>query len=753
MENRTNALDLRPILQPESIAILGATPDARKPNGIPLFMLRQYGYAGEIFPVNPNYGEIDGLPCYPSIFEVPSESIDLAIIGVAAASTLEVLQQCAAKGVRGAIVFTSGFAEAGETGSGLQEEIFRLSRESGMRILGPNCVGIINRSHKLWASFAMPLLYHHRYYEQAFHLISQSGFFGQTMFQMAAREGLLFDQFISVGNEADLALPHFLDHMAGSRPGQANIIACYIEGLKEKDGALFKISAEKALENDKVVAAIKVGQTEAAARAASSHTAALTGSDEVYDAFFRQKGIIRMPGTEQIIPLLIIAAADRFPPGKNTAVISDSGGGAVLLAEKCQLYGLELASFQEETTEKLQALLPYFAAANNPVDLTAQILTQPEILYQSLELVERDPNVDQLVLNFGINPAGSGDEMVRSIAQIYAGSDKPMIAICWPFGDEASIIPLLESLRKSGLPVFHEMDDCIWALGALNRRQERIRHYQKPPFWKPGAEQKRARELLQEYRRSLLPEHLNAPAEVKAGTQLQAQGEKSFSVSEYQLKKMLSAYGIPTAPERLVHNSEKALQAAEALGYPVALKVVSPAVAHKTEIGGLKLNLDSEAAVTSAFDELASRLELSASGSPAEGILVQKMLSGAVEVIVGVKKDPVFGPVILCGLGGIFVEVLEDISLRVVPISRQDAGEMLQELRSFEILRGVRGKEPADIEALIDVLLNVSRLAQEVEGLEELDINPLMVYPEGRGATAVDAWGIWSSAPDESGTP
>lgn len=740
-------VNLQPILQPKSIAILGASTDYRKPNGFPLFMLLQCGYEGEIYPVNPNHKQIAGLTCYPTIGDVPAESIDLAIVGVAAPRTIEVLQQCAEKGVKGAVVFTSGFAEAGGRGRNLQDEIFQLSSQTGIRIVGPNCVGVINRPQRLWASFSPPLMHTHRFLPHTFNFISQSGFFGILMFQMAAREGLLFDQFVSVGNEADLGLPHFLDYMTGPGESEADLIACYIEGIKEKDGDLFKRSAEQALDNGKLIAAIKVGQTEAATKAASSHTAAMTGTDEVYEAFFKQKGIIRTPGSEQMVPLLKIAAAGRLPAGKKTAVISDSGGGAVLLAEKCQLYGLELASFEKKTVDKLKEILPFFAATDNPVDLTGQILTQPDLLYNSLEVVENDPNVQQLVLNFGIGPEGLGENVVESVSRIFNHSRKPMIAICWPLGEEKSTMPLIESLKECGLPIFHEMDDCIWALGMLTQRMEKIRHYEKPPRYTPGAEKNEALKLLQEYRRSFSLACGTASA-AKEGRGLSATGgEMILPVSEYQLKKILSAYRIQTAPERLVHSKEEALQAAEQLGYPVVLKTVSPRVAHKTDIGGLILDLESREPLERAFGELAPKIELSESAAPAEGILVQKMLPEAVEFIVGVKKDPVFGPVLLCGLGGIFVEVFEDVSLRVAPISRRDAFDMLQELRAFKVLRGTRGRPAADIEALIDVMMKVSRLAVEIEGLEELDINPLMVYPEGSGTTAVDAWGFWRPAP------
>ncbi len=732
--------DLRPFLQPQSIAILGASKNISKPNGIPLFMLLDIGFPGKIYPVNPSYREIAGYPCYSDIESIPGE-VDLAVIGVSAAQTLNVLEACARKGVKGAVVFTSGFAEAGEQGTDLQEAIHRLSQESGMRIVGPNCVGIVHRQNKVWASFAPPLLYRKAYFHKNFHFISQSGFFGILTYQMAAREGLFFDQFYSVGNEADLGLPHFLDYLAKETHATSDLIACYIEGIKEKDGELFKSAAEEALLRDKLLAVIKVGQTEAGTRAASSHTAALTGADRVYDAFFRQKRMIRAPGIEQLVPLLKISGTGRYPAGKRTAVISDSGGGAVMLADKCQLYGLDLVRFQEETERQLKEILPFFAATGNPVDLTAQVMTEPDLLFKSISIVEKDPHVDNLVLNFGIGPANA-PAVIQSLKELYLNSDKPMIAVCWPWVEEEAARPYIDEIRAFGLPVFHELDDCIWALGTLAHRMEKARAYEPPRRIAPGKEQREARLHLEAYWRSLQScrQLEPRPASGQSG---------KINMSEYTMKQILSCYGIPVTKEVLVHSEAGAARAADTLGGNLAVKAVSREIAHKTEIGGVLLHRKGSEEVKQAYAELVKTIGALDNPPPLEGILVQEMLPPATELIIGVKRDPVFGPVVLCGLGGIFVEILEDIALRVAPLSRQDAEEMLQELKSFKVFQGARGQEPADLEAVVEILLRVSRLALEMDNLVELDMNPLMVYPRGQGAVVVDAWGRWLGSNNE----
>lgn len=740
--------ELMPFIKPRTIAILGASRNIFKPNGVPLFMLQNIGFPGKIYPVNPRYDEIAGITCYPDIFYVPDE-IDLAIIAVAAEVTLPVLEQCARKGVKGVVVFTSGFAEAGGKGVDLQEEINRVARETGMRVVGPNCVGIINRPEKLWAAFAQPLLYTRSFYPNNFNFISQSGFFGILTYQMAAREGLLFDQFYSVGNEADLGLPHFLEYLADEQNTSSNIIACYIEGIKDKDGPVFKEAVEKALKNNKTITVIKVGQTEAGTRAASSHTAALTGSDRIYDAFFRQKGIIRVPGVEQLIPVLKILAAGKYPRSKRTAIISDSGGGAVILADKCQLYGLDVVSFEPQTEKKLKEILPFFAATKNPVDLTGQIMAEPELFSKSLFIVEKDPNVDNLVLNFGLGP-NNATTILNSLKELYPGSEKCIIAICWPFfGDEKKSVEYLDEIRKLGIPVFHELDDCIWALAALVKRMEKVSRYEDPCLPVPGPEQQGAKELFRKYFSQILPPPpdpaLSSPVPQKSSFfgNPNKKENRGKVMSEYAMKKILSCYGIPVCTEKMVDSEEEAVITAEELGYPVVLKVVSYDISHKSELGGVRLNLQGEDELRQVYREMSATFEPYREKGSLEGILVQKMMPPALEFIVGIKRDPVFGPVILCGLGGVFVEVMEDVTMRVAPLSRQDAEEMLKELKGYKILVGTRGKNPGDIEAIIDVLLKTSRLALEMEELLEMDINPLLVYPPGQGAVAVDALGVW----------
>lgn len=733
LENKNIAtLDLMPFTNPQSVAIIGASADFRKPNGVPLFMLLQRGFTGKIYPVNPNYDQIEGITCYPDLLQIPG-TIDLAVVAVRAAQTLPVLQQCVQKKVKGVVILTSGFAEIGAEGNNLQEEIERLSYETGMHIIGPNCVGVISLPHNLWAAFAPAHLYENDYYKKRFNIISQSGFFGVSMYQMASREGLLFNKFYSVGNEADLGLPHLLEGLLNSEDPNTDNIACYIEGIKDRDGLLFKRAAEKALQKNKIISVIKVGQTEAGARAATSHTAALTGTDQVYNSFFKQKGIIRVPGPEQLLPLVTIIATGRLPKDNRVAIISDSGGGGVLMADKCQLYGLELAELLPETNRKLQEFLPFFASPVNPIDITSQIMVERDLAYKCLSVVEQDPNVDIIIVSFNCKSEG-GDLITKGIIEHYQQSKKPLLAVFWPLGDEKIALQHIEKVKACGIPVFKEMDDFIYALAALTKRMAKAKRYEKPLLFTSGLEQEKALGLYHEYRKFTV-EHNKDNNLAEENTLL--------PMSEYQMKRILSCYGIPVCPEKMIYSEKEALNEADKMGYPLALKVVSPAIAHKTEVGGVFLHINSKEAIKEAFQSLRKHLDVITPESPAAGLLLQRMLPPAVEVIIGMKRDPVFGPVIICGLGGVFVEVLNDISMRIAPLSRQDAEEMLGELKGHKILDGVRGRNAADKEAIIDILLKVSRLSLELGALMELDINPLLVFPPGQGAIAVDAWGYW----------
>ncbi|MFY9114109.1 MAG: acetate--CoA ligase family protein [Dethiobacteria bacterium] len=702
--------DLEPFFKARSIAVIGASPHFNKPNGRPLQSLLNSGYKGTIYPVNPNYRSIADLICYPSIKDIPGQ-VELAVVVVPAAGVLPMLYQCAEKGVKGAVVITSGFSETGEQGRQLEVEMAKLARRSGMRIMGPNCLGMINNLNGLWASFAHLLIQKEHYYERRFSLISQSGFFGAFIYRMAGQEKLAFNHFASVGNQADLNFTDFLEYMI--EDPAVEIISGYIEGLK--DGGKFLATAREALARRKPFVAMKVGRTGAGARAASSHTGSLAGIDRIYDAAFNQAGIIRADSLEKLLAALTLFATERRPHGPRVAIISTSGGGAVILSDECEQHNLEVVEFTPETRRELDEVLPFFASSANPVDLTAQIITEPDLLLKCFRLVEADPNVDMIIVSLHVSY-----ELARTVTEtmveLYQQVEKPVLAIGYPFGDIAEVEKMLDRMRSIGLPVIKTTDNGIWAISMLMKWLQKTGRIIPPDDVLPGPEREAA---LQVFRS--LPKNRK-------------------HLTEFQAASVLRAYGIDIPEADLAFSSTEAMRIADRLGYPVVLKIQSPDILHKTDVGGLAVNLNGSEEVEEAYRRISSTVGKKAPGVKLEGMLVQKMLPPGREVIVGVKQDAVFGPVIMFGVGGIFVEVLEDVSFKVAPLTRDDATDMIREIRGYPLLAGTRGEQPSDLAALEDILLKISRLALELKDeIEEMDINPLLVFNAGEGVAAVDA--------------
>ena len=701
---------LDPFFYPDSIAIIGASQNMIKPSGIPLNLLTLFDYAGEIYPINPKYGQLGGRKCYPSIVEVP-RPVDLAIIGVPAAVTLESLHQCAAKGVKAAIIFTSGFAEVGEDGRVLQEEISRLARDSGMRILGPNCLGVVNFYNGSAASF----MFHDKpkdlYYPETLSYITQSGGLGAIIFQMVLQHSVGCNYFVSTGNEADVNFAEVLSYLVGR--DEVKLIGGYIEGLPQ-GGRLFMEACHEALKQRKLVTFQKVGRTAVGATAAASHTGALVGEDRVYDGVFKQFGAVRADDVEQMNALITLHAAGRLPAGKNIGVITISGGGGVVVADKCPDYGLEVVRLTETTQNSLREFFPPYGAVANPVDLTSAIFVDGALFQRAIRTVMEDPLVDMGAFFYNLQMPDL--EAAEKIIDIYYSTDKPLVIFTWPTGQDYAV-EAKEKMIRAGVPVVEHVPSGLWALSALADWAERSKDVPSFPSYSPGAEREQARKV------------------VALST---AQGRRTLT--ESRSKELLQAYGIPVTREILAHSATEAAAAAGSLGYPVVLKIESPDIAHKTEAGGVLLNLTDAAAVQEGYGSIMKRAREYNPSASIDGVLVQEMLSPGLEVILGVKKDPLFGPTILFGLGGIFVELLKDLSVRTAPLREEDARAMLEEIEGKALLGGVRGEQPRDREALVGIMMKLSRLAVELEDeIAELDINPLIVYADGEGAVAADA--------------
>ncbi len=705
--HRDLQLELDPLFYPASIAIIGASQNMIKPSGIPLALLLLYEYAGRVYPVNPKYSQLGGWKCYPEISAVP-DPVDLAIIAVPAAATMGVLQQCAASGVKTAIVFTSGFAEVDESGREVQQEMLSLAKNSGMRILGPNCLGVLNYYNGSVPSF----MFHDKpvglYYPNRLSYITQSGGLGAIIYQMVLQHSVGFNYFVSTGNEADIGFAEILSYLVGRE--EVGLIGGYIEGLQRK-GRLFMDACHRALLGRKLIAFQKVGRTAVGATAAASHTGALVGEDRVYDGVFKQFGAVRAEDVEQMNALVALHATGRRPAGKNIGVITISGGGGVVVADKCPQFGLEVVRLTEKTQNSLREFFPSYGAVANPVDLTSAIFVDESLFQRAIRTVMEDPLVD--VGAFFYNLQMPDAEAAQKIIDVYYSVDKPLVVFTWPTGQDFAV-EAREKMIRAGVPVIEHVPSGLWAISVLADWVQKAGNIDPFPEYQPGAEKKSALETLG--------------------------ASENLSLTESRSKAILKSYGIPVTRETVARSAPEAVAAAEQIGYPVVLKIESPDILHKTEAGGVLLNLADARAVEEGYELITGNARDYNPAARIDGILVQEMLPPGLEIILGLKKDPVFGQTILFGLGGIYVELLKDVALRTAPLRESDAREMLEEIQGKALLDGVRGQSPRDRQALINIMMQLSRLAVELgDDISELDINPLILYSEGEGAVAADA--------------
>ena len=686
---------IQALLHPKSIAVIGASSDFNKINGRTLKALVDKKYAGRILPVNPKYSTLLDLPCYPDVPSIPG-SVDLAVVAVPAKHVPDTLRELGKKGVKAAVVFSSGFSEVGGDGIRLEAELKKAIQESGVRILGPNCLGLVNVAENVMATFSQFSLGPTPDGPAAF--VTQSGALGTATAGTARKRGLNFGYFVNTGNETDI---QFVDVMrAIIAEDNIKVGAGYIEGLKNGPGLLEV--AEDALQRAKPLVLTKVGRTKAGAKAIASHTGSLAGEDAVFDGVIRQRGIIRARSDEQLLDFVDIFSQCALPGGKGIGFITRSGGAGALMADRAEEIGLEVATLSAETTEALRKVVPAFGSTSNPVDITAQGLVNPALMRDSLKILLSDPKVDAAIVWLSFTDKYA-EVTVQSFAEAKAQTSKPFI-VCW-MGMPDVAVPLM---RAAGIPYLRSAEAAVDALAGLMRYAEARRN------WLSDAS---ARAALQLPKPAL-------PAVAGA-------------VSSIEGQVLLQSFGVPTAAAKLAKNADEAVAAAKALGYPVVLKIESPDILHKTEAKGVALNLGDEAAVRSAFTTLIANAKQYKTDARIAGVLVQAMAKGDVELVIGLKRDPTFGPVVMVGLGGVLIEVFKDVVFRAAPVTEAEALRMLDELKSKVILDGVRGKPPVNKKALAQMISAVSRFgAAAGPRLAELDLNPVLAGPQS--VTAVD---------------
>lgn len=698
--------DVGPLLNPNSIAIIGATPDMSWHSGRFQHNLMKYGYEGGIFPVNPKYEEVQGLKCYHSILDIPREhEVDLAIILVQARLVRDILQQCVDRGVKGALIFSAGFAELNEEGKQRQEGIKELAEKTGLRICGPNCMGMVNRYRGIptYGSFAIPdrpeeLKKGH------VAVVAQSAGIGSFIFNRADPIG--FSYVICSGNEVDAEAADFMKFMLDDP--NTKVVAGHIEGFR--NGRKFMAAADVAIQKRKPIVVYKVGRTEKGKKAAAAHTGALAGSDLVCDAVFKQKGITRAQSADDVLEFASFFARSPLPKGDGVGIVSGSGGVNTIVTDMCELLGLYVPEPSPRTKEEVGKMLT-ITNLGNPCDVV-ELQATPDRYRQFLDIFLHDENFQSLVIVLTPATRAPGKRLAEVVVDAVRGIDKPVVVL-WGAGKLAE--EGFAVLEDNNIPMFKSHEKGIEALAALIRYKQFVERHEQDKASSASivGNVREARKILT---------------------------SRNGALTEYESKKLLACYGIPIARESLAASPQEAVALAREIGYPVALKVVSAQITHKTEANVVKLNVGSEAELRESYAEILANARRYSPEARIDGVLVQKMVGGGTEVIVGISHDAQFGPTVMFGLGGIFVEVLKDVSLRVAPLTRRDAEEMIRETKGFKVLQGVRGRPKADIDAIIDVLLRVSQLAMDLEdSISELDINPLIIFEEGKGAKAVDA--------------
>jgi len=681
------------LFNPASIAIVGASDNPQRIGGRPLAHMIRQEFEGAVYPVNARRDKVQGLPCYPSLEEI-SGDLDFVLVAVPARDVPAVIEQAIAKRAKTAVIFSSGFAEASPEGAEMQAALAAKARESGLRIVGPNCLGLFNSAKRFYPTFTSTI---DRATPQAggIAIASQSGAYGSHIYMVSHQRGLGIGYWITTGNEADVRIAELIGMMASD--STVHTIMAYVESVK--DGDLFVQALETARQNRKPVIIMKVGRSSAGAEAARAHTASLSGEDAVYDAVFRQYGAYRARTTEEMLDVAYACSPRIYPAGKRVGIVTISGGAGILMSDAASSAGLDVAPMPSKAQIKLKELLP-FASARNPVDVTAQFFNDLTLIPRFTRVMLDEGHYDGLI-GFWTSVAGSPVLGLPLLAHLQETMrDYPGRLFLHSIVADANITSRYE---EAGFPCFEDPSRAVGAMAALM--------YFGTQFAKSNA----ARPALEK------------PAALPSG-----------SLSEHTARRVLSAAGLPMVQDVVVVSAEDAREAAKLLNGPMALKIVSPDILHKTEIGGVILDVLGEDAAADAFSTLMRNARDNAPDAKIEGVLVSPMIKGGIECILGAKTDPVFGPVIVFGIGGIHAELLKDVSIRRAPFNAETARSMISELQCASLFGGVRGAPPADVEALAETIARFSVFAASNASIvESVEMNPLLALP--KGCVALDA--------------
>lgn len=683
---------------PRSIAVVGASRDRTKVGHAVFANLLSAGFGGEVYPVNPSAPDVLGHTAYASLGEVPGH-VDLAVVVVPATACIGVIEECGRLGIPAAVVISAGFRESGPAGAALERELMQAAGKGDVRILGPNCLGVIATRSSLNASFAplMPPV-------GTISFLSQSGALGTAILDWAVGAGVGLAHFVSLGNKADISEIDLVN--AWAEDEGTGVVVAYLEAITE--GRAF-VEAVGSLVRRVPFIALTAGTSDAGAKAVSSHTGSLAGSQSAYDAAFRKAGAIGAHTVQELFDFADGFARQPLPTKPGTVILTNAGGPGILATDACDEYGVMLATLESETAEALRGVLPSAASVYNPVDILGD--APAERYAQAIDIVLRDPNCNSLIVLLTPQAMTEPAETARAVVERTQAAGITTLAV---FMGDATVAAAVDELKAGGVPSYAYPERAVGTLAAM----ERYRLFRDTP---PSP-----------------PCNVTIDREVVRSAIDHAKAAHRTFITETSAQRIAEACGVRTPKMGLANDLGSAKQLAEEFGYPVVLKIASPDILHKSDIGGIALDLTNAEAVAEAYEGIMSRVNHRMPDARIWGMTVQEQVPAGREVIIGVNRDARFGPILMFGLGGIYVEVLKDVTFRLCPVLPDEARQMISEIRAIGLLRGARGAPPADIEAIVDVICKISALAMEFDDITELDINPLVVLDRGQGAVAAD---------------
>ncbi|MFA5014489.1 MAG: acetate--CoA ligase [Actinomycetota bacterium] len=694
-------MSLRNFFCPDSVAIIGAAREEEKVGHAILDNIISSGFKGKLFAINPKADEIHCIKCYPSILNVPGD-VDLAIIVIPVQCVLQALEECSRKKVKWAIVISAGFKETGAEGAKKESQLMAKAREYGIRILGPNCMGIIDTECPINATFShlMPP-------RGNIGFISQSGALGSSILDWAKTKKIGLSKFVSLGNKADISENDLFDDWESDE--NTRVITAYLEGVV--NGKQFiKISSR--VSKKKPIIVVKSGNTDAGARAVSSHTGTLAGSAKAYEAAFKQAGIIRANTIRDLFNYATAFSYQPLPKGKKVAIITNAGGPGIMATDACEKNNISLSSLSKETLNKLKEFLPEAANFYNPIDVLGD--AQADRYRKALEVVIKDDNVNALIVLLTPQAMTQPLETAEAVLEVFNKNDRS-IPVVTSFIGSSEVEKAVKFLTENNIPSFDIPEEAVDTLKVMMEHTD----------WKS--------------RLSFPIEKFDVDREKVKKVFKNCRVEDRLELGELEAREILNAYGIRIPKAELASDIDAAKEIAKRIGYPLVLKIVSPNILHKTDVGGVRIGIENEKELEKSYDDIIFNVRKYMPDVDIRGVLIQEFIKDKKETIIGISEDSQFGPMIMFGLGGIYVEALKDVSFRIAPLSRHEAAEMIEEVKTVSLLKGTRGEDPSDIESIIEIMVRVSQLVMDFPEIVEMDINPLFVKKQGEGSIAGDA--------------